>query len=58
MLNVTHSATSDKKVNSVTYSANICDKYLLPIADKFNQPTRRFGRINFARMVKFSKHNT
>ena len=32
--------------------------YVLPIIAKFNQSTRRFGRISFARLLKFNKNNT
>ena len=32
------------------------NKYALSITVKFDQSTRRFGRINFARLFKFTKH--
>ena len=32
------------------------NKYALSITVKFDQSTRRFGRISFARLFKFSKH--
>ena len=32
------------------------NKYALSITVKFNQSTRKFGRINFARLFKFTKH--
>ena len=31
---------------------------MLPVTVKFEQPTRRFGRIRFAYFFKFTKHNT
>ena len=32
------------------------DKYALSISVKFDQSTRRFGRISFARLFKLTKH--
>ena len=32
------------------------NKYALPITVKFDQSTRRFGRISFARLFKLTKH--
>ena len=32
------------------------NKYALSITVKFDQSTRRFGRISFARLFKFTKH--
>ena len=32
-------------------------KYVLPITVKFDQSTRRFGRISFAHLFKLTKHN-
>ena len=32
------------------------NKYVLPINVKFDQSTRRFGRIRFARLFKLTKH--
>ena len=32
------------------------NKYALPITVKFDQSTRRFGRISFARLLKLTKH--
>ena len=32
------------------------NKYVLPITVKFDQSTRRFGRISFARLLKLTKH--
>ena len=32
------------------------NKYVLSITVKFDQSTRRFGRISFARLFKFTKH--
>ena len=32
------------------------NKYALPITVKFDQSTRRFGRISFARLLKLIKH--
>ena len=32
------------------------NKYVLPITVKFDQSTRRFGRISFARLFKLTKH--
>ena len=32
------------------------NKYALSITSKFDQFTRRFGRISFARLFKFTKH--
>ena len=32
------------------------NKYALSITVKFDQSTRKFGRINFARLFKFTKH--
>ena len=34
------------------------NKYALSITVKFDQSTRRFGRISFARLFKFTKHIT
>ena len=34
------------------------DKYVLPITVKFDQSTRKIGRITFARLFKLTKHNT
>ena len=31
-------------------------KYALPITVKFDQSTRKFGRISFARLFKLTKH--
>ena len=35
-----------------------CNKYVLSITVKFDQSTRRFGRISFARLLKLTKHIT
>ena len=32
------------------------NKYALSITVKFDQSTRKFGRISFARLFKFTKH--
>ena len=32
------------------------NKYALSITVKFDQSTRKFGRISFARLFKFNKH--
>ena len=34
------------------------NKYVLSITVKFDQSTRRFGRISFARLSKLTKHIT
>ena len=42
--------------SSIQMKCQGSNKYALSITVKFDQSTRRFGRISFARLFKFTKH--
>ena len=44
------------KYSSIQMKCQGGNKYALSITVKFDQSTRRFGRISFARLFKFTKH--
>ena len=44
------------KYSSIQMKCQGGNKYALIITIKFDQSTRRFGRISFARLFKFTKH--
>ena len=44
------------KKNSIQMKCQGGNKYALSITVKFDQSTRRFGRISYARLFKFTKH--
>ena len=60
---ISQSEFSDPKNFTLRYQYSLIqmkcqggNKYALSITVKFDQSTRRFGRISFARLFKFTKH--
>ena len=53
MLNFRYTVIPSSLIQTKCQGGN---KYALPITVKFDQSTRRFGRISFARLFKLTKH--
>ena len=47
---------SENKYSLIQMKCQGSNKYALSITVKFDQSTRRFGRISFARLFKLTKH--